>query len=69
MYANRVARGDGSTILRGKERESARTSCSVFKGSYDYCNTPGHKKSQCFKFMRESGEGALLPLSGAVRSS
>ena len=61
IYANRIARGDGSTFSRGKGRQSAMTTSSGFK-------KPGHKKAQCFKFMCESGAGPL-PSSGAGRSS
>ena len=68
MYANRVARDDGSTFLRGKGRESAMTLPSGFKGSYENCNTHSHKKDQGFKFLRESGGRPLL-LSGAGRKS
>ena len=57
MYATRAARGEDSTFSREKGRESAMTPCSGFKGSCDYCNKPGHKKSQCFKFLHESGGG------------
>ena len=66
MYTNRIARSGGSTFLRWKGRESAMTVSLGFKGSYDYNNTPGHKKAQCFKFLRKSGAGSS-PSSGAAR--
>ena len=68
MYANRVARGDGSTFSRKKGRQSAMTASLGLKGSCDYCSKPGHKQAQCFKFLLESG-GGPLPSSGAGRSS
>ena len=68
MYANHVARGDGSTFSREKGRESAMTVSSGFKGSCDYCSKIRHKQAQCFKFLRESGRGPL-PLRGAGRIS
>ncbi|CAM9942141.1 unnamed protein product, partial [Ascophyllum nodosum] len=57
MYANRVARGDGSTFSREKERQSAMTAALGFKGSCDYCSKPGHKHTECLQFLRESGGG------------
>ena len=42
MYANRVARGGGSTFLNGKVREPAMTASSHNKGSSGYGHTPGH---------------------------
>ena len=44
------------------------TASSSFRGSCDYCNKPGQKKAQSFKFLRESSE-KQLPSSGAGRSS
>ena len=67
MYANRVARGDGSTFLRGKERESAMMASSGFKGGRVYCNTSGHKTAQCFKTLCKSG-GGPLPSRDSERS-
>ena len=68
IYANRVARCDGSTFLREKGRQSAMTASSGFNGSCDYRSKPGHKQAQCFKFLRESGGGPLSS-SGTGRSS
>ena len=67
MYANCVARGEGSTFSREKRRESAMTASSGFKGSCDCCSKPDHKQAQCFKFISESGKGPL-PSSGAGKS-
>ena len=44
MYANRVARGGGSTLSRREGRESTMTAFLGFKGSRNYCNKLGHKK-------------------------
>ena len=38
MYANHLARGGGSTFLRGKGRKSAMTASPSFKGGCDYSN-------------------------------
>ena len=58
-YVNHVTQGDGSTFSRGKGRESAMAASSGFKRSCGYCNKAGHKKAQCFKFLRESDRGPL----------
>ena len=68
MYANRVARGKGSTFSRWKERESTMTAFLGLEGSYDYCEKPGHKKAQCSKLLCKF-DGGTLHLSGARRSS
>ena len=68
LNANCVARGDGSTFLREKGRQSDMTVSSGFKGSCDCCSKPGHIQAQCFIFLRESG-GGPLPSSGAERGS
>ena len=68
MYANRVARGGGSTFSRGKERKSDMAAALGFKRSCNYFNNPGHKKTQCFKFLRESDRGSL-PSSRPARNS
>ena len=44
MCANHVAPGDGSPLSRRKGRQSVMTASSGFKGSFDYCYSPGHKK-------------------------
>ena len=60
MYANRVARGDGTTFSRGKERRSAITTYLGFKESCDYCHKPGHKKIKSFNFCASlAGENYL----------
>ena len=68
MYANCVARVDGTTFLHRKGRESAVTASSGFKGSCDHCHKPGHKKAQSFKFPCESAEESLSSID-ALRSS
>ena len=73
MYANRVARGDSSTFLREKGRQSAMTASSWFKGSCNYYSTPGHKQAEWFQFLRESGggrpHGATIDQARAMSSS
>ena len=66
MYANHVARGDGSMSLRRQGRESAMTASSGFKGTCDYCSKPGHNQAQRFKLCEAGVE--LLPSSGTGRS-
>ena len=43
MYTNRVAHGDGLTVLRRKGRELAMMASSGFKKFCDYCNKSDHK--------------------------
>ena len=59
MYANGVARGDGSTFSREKGRQSAMMASSGLKKSCDYCSKPGLKQAQCFILLCEPGGGPL----------
>ena len=68
MYANRVARGSGSTFLHGKGRESTMRMSLGFTGSLDYRNRLGYRKDQFFQILHEFGEGSL-PSSGTERRS
>ena len=59
MYANGVARGDGSTFPREKGCQSAMMASSGLKKSCDYCSKPGLKQAQYFILFCESGRGPL----------